>query len=75
MTVEELEVMWNAQADLDNQWCELGLDEIVDFAQRVEREACASVSPNDANVCAGDSPHQVWEKYRLAIRMRSNAKE
>ena len=32
---------WNAQADPENQWENLGLDEIVDFAQSVERSACA----------------------------------
>jgi hypothetical protein len=33
LSVPELEVMWNAQADHMNQWDELGLDEIVAFAQ------------------------------------------
>ncbi len=41
MTLEELKAAWNAQADECNQWSELGLDEIVAFAQKVEREACA----------------------------------
>lgn len=33
LSVPELEAMWNAQADHMNQWDELGLDEIVAFAQ------------------------------------------
>lgn len=33
MGLEELQVAWNAQADEYNQWDELGLDEIVAFAQ------------------------------------------
>jgi hypothetical protein len=32
-TVEDLKATWNAQADAMNQWDELGLDEIVHFAQ------------------------------------------
>lgn len=38
--IRELESAWNAQADNFNQWDELGLDEIVAFAQKVERAAC-----------------------------------
>ena len=34
MTLDELEAAWNAQADPLNQWEELGLDEIVAFAQQ-----------------------------------------
>ena len=33
LTLDELEILWNAQADPMNQWDELGLDEIVAFAQ------------------------------------------
>ena len=39
MGLEELEAAWNANADRFNQWSELGIDEIVAFAQEVEREA------------------------------------
>lgn len=38
MGIEELRAAWNAQADQYNQWDDLGLDEIVAFAQEVERE-------------------------------------
>ena len=34
MTVDELEARWNETADRYNQWSELGLDEIVAFAQQ-----------------------------------------
>ena len=34
MTLDELEAAWNAQADPFNQWEELGIDEIVAFAQQ-----------------------------------------
>jgi hypothetical protein len=43
MNLEGLEAAWNAQADSMNQWDELGLDEIVWFAQEVEREECAAI--------------------------------
>ena len=43
MSIDELKAAWNAQADKYNQWDELGLDEIVAFAQYQEREACAKV--------------------------------
>jgi hypothetical protein len=33
MTVDELKDLWNSQTDHTNQWDELGLDEIVAFAQ------------------------------------------
>lgn len=35
LTLQELEAAWNAQADKFNQWDELGLDEIVAWAQAV----------------------------------------
>jgi len=38
-----------------------------------ERDACASISPNDLSVLASDLPHVVWEKYRAAIKARSAA--
>ena len=33
LSLDELEALWNSQADHMNQWDELGLDEIVAFAQ------------------------------------------
>ena len=41
--LEQLQAMWDAQADEYNAWCTLGHDEIVEFAQKVERERCAQV--------------------------------
>lgn len=47
MTLDELEAKWNSRAGSMNKWSDLGLDEIVWFAQQIataqEREACASV--------------------------------
>ena len=74
MGIEELQAMWNAQADQYNSWDELGLDEIVAFAQEVEREACAKV-------CEDEYPHSGYHptlrkaarQCAAAIRVRSNA--
>lgn len=44
--LEELETIWNAQVDNFNQFYALGLDEIVEFAQEVERKECAKVCAN-----------------------------
>jgi hypothetical protein len=33
LTLDELKALWNSQADQMNQWDELGIDEIVAFAQ------------------------------------------
>ena len=43
MGLAELETAWNSKADEFSSWQELGLDEIVVFAQKVEREACVSI--------------------------------
>ena len=43
MTLDKLKAQWNDNADQYNQWSELGLDEIVAFAQKVEREECAKL--------------------------------
>lgn len=61
MTVDTLEKLWNAQADEYNKFDTLELEEIVEFAQEVVREACAKVCDkvlNESNniaasVCAG----------------------
>ena len=46
-TLEQLQEMWDAQADEYNKWHELGQDEIVWFAQNVERERCAQVCKSE----------------------------
>lgn len=43
MTEKELADLWNAQADEHNQWSDLGLDEKLEWATEVAREACAKV--------------------------------
>lgn len=67
MGLEELEAAWNAQADRYNQWCELGLDEIVEFAQQIEREACAQIAER-----AVERPMMPVLDIAMRIRERSN---
>jgi hypothetical protein len=69
MGLDELEAAWNAKADRDNQWQELGIDEIVAFAQEVERKACAKVCRDLEET--GTEP--TGELCAMAIEMRSNA--
>lgn len=40
-TLDELKAMWNAKADRFNRWHDIGMDEIVEFAQEVGRAECA----------------------------------
>lgn len=35
---------------------------------KTERERCANISPNGLDISAAAMPHEVWEKYRAAIR-------
>ena len=61
MTTDELAAAWNAQADELNQFDTLGLDEIVAFAQLVERERCACVAEETA---AGRDAEAIAEAIR-----------
>lgn len=43
MKYEDVVDAWNKQADSANDWSALGDDEKIEFAMRIEREACAVV--------------------------------
>jgi hypothetical protein len=43
MTHDEIINAWNEQADYMNKWDRLGEDEKLDWAMKLEREACAKV--------------------------------
>ena len=43
MTQDEIIASWNKQADYMNKWDRLGEDEKLEWAMRLEREACAKV--------------------------------
>lgn len=65
--MDSLKEAWNLQADQHNQWDDLGIDEIIEFAQKVEREACASLCDSlwqDDAECS---------EYARAIRQRGGS--
>jgi len=43
MTHDEIIASWNKHADYMNKWDRLGEDEKLEWAMRLEREACAKV--------------------------------
>ena len=43
MTHDEIIAAWNNQADYMNKWERLGEDEKLEWAMKLEREACAKV--------------------------------
>lgn len=72
MSIDELEAAWNAQADAMNQWDELGIDEIVDFAQEQMREACAHVCAQiGAEKVHGCSDAYLEGRQMAAIRCKN----
>ena len=44
MTRDEIIAAWNAQSDYMNQWETLGEDEKLEWAMKLEREACAKLA-------------------------------
>lgn len=90
MRLEDLEAAWNAQADGYNQWTELGLDEILSFAQDVEREECARICDDIAEKleegaqrsienCEPEEAHSIrsaaWRLGVAASRIRARTNE
>ena len=63
MGLDELEAAWNVQADMQNQWQELDLDEIVAFAQEVERDRLRELVADDGYAMTFQSMGQ----YRSAL--------
>ena len=73
MTRNEIIAAWNAQADDANGWHHLGEDEKLEWAIKLEREACAKVCENiyEGDEACGDWPSP--EQCADAIRARGNA--
>ena len=73
MTRDDIIKAWNNQADKHNRWSDLGEDEMLEFAMRLQREACAAIANEHKEHCYdGD---QDWYKCRsieAAIRARGN---
>lgn len=76
---EIFERLWNAQTDKYNTWSDLGLDEQLEFATAVEREACAVaawMAGMDEHTKARGMPcdaREIGSAGARAIRMRSKA--
>jgi hypothetical protein len=72
MTRDEIIAAWSHQADYMNQWETLGEDEKLEWAMKLEREACAKVCES-----IGDYDENVDEYYSdiyaSAIRNRGQA--
>ncbi len=76
---EEVVEAWNAQADYSNNWGNLGEDEKIAFAMKLEREACAKVCEDVMLQVALGSNDDYNEGRQMSatvcankIRMRSN---
>jgi hypothetical protein len=74
MTRREIIAAWNAQADDANSWHHLGEDEKLEWAMKLEREACAKVCDARALEYDGFSAEQnAFERLAAAIRARGQA--
>ena len=73
MTHDEIINAWNKQADYMNKWDRLGEDEKLEWAIKLEREACAEIL--DANAMACNSPimRSLLQSNAQAIRARGQA--
>jgi hypothetical protein len=59
MTRREIIAAWNAQADDMNSWHHLGEDEKLEWAMKLEREACAKVCTELAG--------KIWQHKELFL--------
>ena len=67
MSIDELKKLWNSSADRCNQWDELGLDEIVFFAQKQARIECADKFQSDLDNYV--AAHKLdWSEADEAVR-------
>jgi hypothetical protein len=85
MTRDEIIAAWNAQSDYMNSWQHLGEDEKLEWAMKLEREACAKVCEEfarkwwkihcDSNLHYSSTlkAHQDFCALQAAIRDRGQA--
>jgi len=71
--LEELEAAWNANADESNQWLDLGLDEIVNFAQEIARIECAKICRERADKISGEADRLARDAPDEASALHSTA--
>ena len=69
MNIDEIIAAWNAQADYMNTWQHLGEDEKLEWAMKLEREACAKVC-DDNDPGDGSGYSTACEALAEAIRAR-----
>jgi hypothetical protein len=75
MTRDEIIAAWNAQSDYMNSWQHLGEDEKLEWAMKLEREACARLA--QSTVCDTHIPTGVkiyGTVAAKAIRARGETK-
>jgi len=71
-----LKAAWNEQAYQFNQWDDLGIDEIVAFAQKQEREKCAAICDEIANSTEPDDfAIDAVNEAAISIRNRGGCDE
>jgi hypothetical protein len=71
MTHDEIINAWNKQADYMNKWDRLGEDEKLEWAMKLEREACAKVVDDIELRCiAKDVDDPPLKHVAAAIRAR-----
>jgi hypothetical protein len=78
MTHDEVIAAWNNQADYMNKWERLGEDEKLEWAMKLEREACAKVCDElSAPDIYSDTDKLMWDVTSMdcatAIRARGQA--
>ena len=69
MTQDEIIDAWNKQADYMNTWQHLGEDEKLEWAMKLEREACAKVC-DDNDLGDGSGYSTACEALAEDIRAR-----
>jgi hypothetical protein len=71
MTHDEIINAWNKQADYMNKWDRLGEDEKLEWAMKLEREACAKLCDDIELRCiAKDVDDPPLKHVAAAIRAR-----
>lgn len=68
--LDELKALWDAQADEYNKWGALGLDEMVEFAQKIAREDCArqlELTPSEVRLMAGEMSAQEMRTVQAVL--------
>jgi hypothetical protein len=72
MTHDEIIKAWNNQADKHNRWSDLGEDEMLEFAMRLEREACAKIAEEHQHDCYyGGADWFEAKRIKAAIQERN----